>query len=56
MEKVIGKMELKAAREEDLDEAKFLRTKSYCSNFKQNSSHCKSKGMQDQNKNTSKDY
>ena len=41
--KVIGKMKLEISPEIDLDEAAFLRSKSYSLNFKQNSSHCKHK-------------
>ena len=39
-----------------LDEAVFLRSKSYCLNIKQNSSHCEHKGVQDHNKYTLEDY
>ena len=48
--KVIGKMKLETAPELDLDEAAFFRSKSYSLNIKQNSSPCKHKGVQDQNK------
>ena len=41
--KVIGKMKLETAPEPDLDEAVFLRSKSYSFNIKQNSSLCKHK-------------
>ena len=41
--KVIGKRKMKTAPEIDLDEAVFLRSKSYSLNIKQNSSHCKHK-------------
>ena len=54
--KVIGKMKLETAPELDLDEAVFLRSKSYSYNIKQNSSHCKHKGVQDHNKYTLEDY
>ena len=37
---VIGKMKLETLPELDLDEAVFLRSKSFSLNFKQNSSHC----------------
>ena len=40
----------------DLDEAVFLRSKSYSLNIKQNSLHCKHKGVQDHNKYTSEEY
>ena len=56
IKKVIGRMKLETAPELDLDEAVFLRRKSYSLNFKQNSSHCKHKGVQDHNKNTLEDY
>ena len=54
--KVIGKMKLETAPELDLDEAVFLRSKTYSLNIKQNSSHCKHKGVQDHNKYTLEDY
>ena len=54
--KVIGKMKLETAPELDLDEAVFLRSRSYSVNIKQNSSHCKHKGDQDHNKYTLEDY
>ena len=54
--KVIGKMKLETAPELDLDEAVFLRSKSYSYNIKQNSSHCKHKGVQDYNKYLLEDY
>ena len=41
--KVVGEMKLETAPELDLDEAVFLRSKSYSPNVKQNSSHCKHK-------------
>ena len=55
-EKFIGKMKLEILREIDLDEAVFLRSKSHSPNIKQNSSHCKHKGVQDHNKYTLEDY
>ena len=55
-QKVIGKMKLETAPEIDLDEAVFLRSKFYSFNVKQNSSHCKHKGVQDHNKCTLEDY
>ena len=54
--KVIGKMKLEPAPELDLDEGVFLRSKSYSLDIKQNSSHCKHKGVQDHNKYTLEDY
>ena len=54
--KVIGKMKLETAPELDLDEAVFLRSKSYSLNIKQNHSHCKHKGVQNHNKYTLEDY
>ena len=54
--KVIGKMKLETAPELDLDEAVFLRSKSYSLNIKQNSSHCKHNRVQDHNKYTWEDY
>ena len=54
--KIIGKMKLETASESDLDEAVFLRSKSYSLNIKQNSLHCKHKGVQDHNKYTLEDY
>ena len=54
--KVIGKMKLETSPELDLEEAVFLRSKSYSLNIKQNHSHCKHKGVQDHNKNTLEDY
>ena len=54
--KVIGKMKLETAPELDLDEAVFLRSKSYSFNIEQNSSHCKHKGVQDHNKYTLEGY
>ena len=53
---VIGKMKLETAPKLDLDEAVFLRSKSYSPNIKQNSSHCQHKGVQDHNKYTLEDY
>ena len=49
-------MKLETAPELDLDEAVFLWSKSYSLNIKQNSSHCKRKGVQDHNKYTLEDY
>ena len=43
-------MKLETAPELDLDEAVFLRSKSYSLSTKQNTSHCKHKGKQDHNK------
>ena len=54
--KMIGKMKLETASELDLDEAVFLRSKSYSLNINQNRSHCKHKGVQDHNKYTLEDY
>ena len=54
--KVIGKMKLETSPELDSDEAVFLRSKSYSLNIKQNISHCKHKGVQDQSKYTLEDY
>ena len=54
--KVIGKMKLETAPELDLDEAVFLRSKSYSLNIKRNSSFCKHKVVQDHNKYTLEDY
>ena len=54
--KVIGKMKHETAPELDLDEGVFLKSKSYSYNLKQNSSHCKHKGVQDHNKYTLEDY
>ena len=47
--KVIGNLKLESLPE-------FLRSKSYSLNIKQNSSHCKHKGVQDHNKYTLEDY
>ena len=49
-------MKLETAPALDLDEAVFFRSKSYSFNIKQNSSHCKHKGVQDHNKYTLEDY
>ena len=49
-------MKLETLPELDLDEAVFLRSKSYSLNFKQNSSRCKHKGVQDHNKYSLEDY
>ena len=51
-----GKMKLETAPELDLDEAVFLRSKSYSLNIKQNSSKCKLKCIQDHNKYTLENY
>ena len=48
--KVNGKMKLETAPELDINEAVFLRSKSYSPNIKQNSLHCKHKSVQDHNK------
>ena len=56
IKKVIGKMKLETAPELHLDEAVFISSKSYSFNIKQNSSHCKHKGVQDNNKYTLEDY
>ena len=55
-EKAFAKMKLETAPELDLDGAVFLRSKSYSLNIKQNSSHCKHKGVQDHNKYILEDY
>ena len=55
-EMVIGKMKLETTPELDLDEAVFLRSKSYSLNIQQNSLHCKHKVVQDHNKYTLEDY
>ena len=49
-------MKLETAPELDLDEAVFLSSKSFSLNIKQNSLHCKHKGVQDHNKYTLEDY
>ena len=49
---VISKMKLETLPELDLDEAVFLRIKSFSLNIKQNCSHCKHKGVQDHKKYT----
>ena len=49
-------MKLETEPELDLDEAEFLRSKSYSLNIKQNSSHCKHKVVQNHNKYTLEDY
>ena len=54
--KVIGKMKLETAPELDLDEAVFLKSKSYSLNIKQNSSHCKHERVRGHNKYTLEDY
>ena len=54
--KGIGKMKLETAPELDLDEAVFLRSKSYSLKKKQNISQFKHKVVQDHNKYTLEDY
>ena len=54
--KAFGKMKLETAPELDQDEAVFLRSKSFSLNIKQNSSHCKHKGVHDHNKYTLQGY
>ena len=49
-------MKLETAPELDLDKAVFLRKKFFSLNIKQNSLHCKYKGVQDHNKSTLEDY
>ena len=49
-------MKLETSPELDLDEAVFLRSKSYSLNIKQNNSKCKHKGVQDHNNYTLEDY
>ena len=49
-------MKLETAPDLDLDEAVFLRSKSYSLNIKQKKLHCKHKGVQDHNKDTLEDY
>ena len=49
-------MKLETAPELDLDEAVFLRSKSYSLNLKQNSLHCNHKGVQDHIQYTLEDY
>ena len=49
-------MKLETLPQLDLDEAVFLRSKSYSLNIKQNSSYCKHEGVQDHNKYTLEDY
>ena len=53
---VIGKMKLETLPKLNLDEAVFLRSKSYSPNIKQNFAHCKHKRVQDHNKYTLEDY
>ena len=48
-------MNLETLAELDLYKAVFLRRKSYSPNIKQNSSHCKHKGVQDHIKHTLED-
>ena len=55
-EKVNKKMKLETAPELDSDEAVFFRSKCYSLSNKQNSLHCKHKGMQDHIKYTLEDY
>ena len=55
-EKDIGKMKLETSPELDLDEAVILRIEPYSLNIRQNSSHCKLKGVPDQNKYTLENY
>ena len=43
-------MKLETAPELDLDEAELLKSNSHSSNIKQNSLHCKPRGVQDHNK------
>ena len=54
--KVSGEMKFETAPELDLDEAVFLRIKSYSLNIKQNSSLSKHKGVQEHKKYTLEDY
>ena len=56
IKKVIGKMKLQTSPELNLDEAVFLRSKSFCLNIKQNRSRCKHNGEQDHNYYTLEDY
>ena len=49
-------MKLETAPDLDLDEAVFLRSKSYSLNIKQSSLHCKRKGVQDHDKYILEDY
>ena len=49
-------MKLETAPELDLDEAVFLRSKSFSLNIKQISSQCKHKGVQDHNNYTLEGY
>ena len=49
-------MKLETAPELDSDEAVFLRSKSYSFNMKRNSSHCKHKVVQDDNKYNLEEY
>ena len=53
--KVVGKLKLETPPDIDLDEATFLRSKSYSFNIKQIISHCKHKKLQD-HKYTLEDY
>ena len=54
--KVIGEMKLETTPEIDLNETVILGSKSYSLNIKQNSLHCKHKGVQDHNKYTLEVY
>ena len=54
--KVIGKTKLETLPELESDEAVFLWSKSYSLNNKQNSPHCKHKGVQDHIEHTLEDY
>ena len=49
-------MKLETSPELDLEEAVFLRSKSYSFNIKQNHSHCNHKIVQDHNKYTLENY
>ena len=49
-------MKLETLPKLDLDEAVFLKSISYSLNSKQNSSYCKHKGVQDNNKYTLEDF
>ena len=49
-------MKLETLPELDLDEAVFLRSKSFSLKSKQNSSHCEHKGVQDHIKYTLEDH
>ena len=47
---------MESAPELDLEEAIFLRSKSYSNNIKQNSWHCQRKGAQNHKKHNLRDY